>query len=107
MKKTFILTNPKVKLARQIEIVKRDIKRYVKRERNKALPDDADFWDFDCKFGETAEEAKEVHLAEISKFIDDAESKQLESFYLEIMAKPAVRTKKPKPDVVESDENTI
>lgn len=95
MKKTFQLTNPKIKVARLIETVKYDIRKYLKRERKKKLPEGVDFWDFDCKFGHTAEEAKEIHLSEINKFIDDAEKLQLESFYVEILAKPGHRLKKP------------
>ena len=60
----------------------------------KKLPEDVDFWDFDCKFGPTAEEAKTVHVAELSKCIDEAEENELKSFYIEILAKPGIRTKK-------------
>ncbi len=96
MKKTFTLTHPKIKYARLIEAVRHDVKKYIKRERNKTLPDGVDFWDFACKFGNTEEEAREVHLAEINKCIDKVEEQQLESFYLEIVARPGHRTKKPK-----------
>jgi hypothetical protein len=94
MKKTFHLTHPKIKYPRLIEAVRHDVKKYIKRERNKTLPDGVDFWDFDCKFGNTEEEAKEIHLSEIGKCIDKAEEQQLESFYLEILAKPGHRMKK-------------
>ena len=97
MKKTFQLTHPKIKVARLFEAVKHDIKKYVKRERSKKLPKDVDFWDFDCKFGPTGEDSQEIHLAEFNKFIDKAEEQQLESFYVEILAKPGHRTKKPRP----------
>lgn len=95
MKKTFILTHPKIKRDRLIEAVRHDIKKYIKRERNKKLPEGVDFWDFDCKFGHTAEEAKEIHLSAITKSIDEADAQQLETFYLEIVAKPGHRMKKP------------
>jgi hypothetical protein len=98
MKKTFTLTHPKIKVARLIEAVKHDVKKYVKRERKKNLPEGVDFWDFDCKFGHTAEDSQEIHLSEINKFIDQAEEQQLESFYLEILAKPGRRMKKPTPN---------
>ena len=68
------------------------------RERGKKLPEGVDFWDFDCKFGATAESAKKLHLAEFNTFIDGAEKQQLESFYVEILAKPGRRTKKPEVD---------
>ncbi|MDO9079417.1 MAG: DUF6172 family protein [Desulfuromonadales bacterium] len=37
-----------------------------------------------------------IHLSAINKAISSAEEQQLESFYLEILAKPGYRTKKPK-----------
>lgn len=93
MKKTFRLTHPKIKYPRLIEAVRHDVKKYLKRERKKVLPEGADFWDFACKFGNTEEDAVTIHLAEISKCIDQVERQQLESFYLEILAKPGHRTK--------------
>ena len=98
MKKTFKLTHPKIKYARLIETARHDVKKYIKRERNKTLPEGADFWDFACKFGDTEEDATSIHPAEISTCIDQVERQQLESFYLEILAKPGYRTKKLKPD---------
>ncbi len=96
MKKTFKLTHPKIKVPRLAEAVKHEVKKYLKRERNKKLPEGVDFWDFDCKFGHTFEESKKIHLSEISKCIDDAQEQQLDSFYVEILAKPGHRMKKQK-----------
>ncbi len=97
MKKTFELVHPKIKYARRIEAVKNEVRKYVKRERRKELPDGVDFWDFDCKFGDVEAEAKAVHLAEIDGCINDAEKRELTSFYVEILAKEGIRAKKPKP----------
>lgn len=93
MKKTFKLTHRKIKPARLFDTIRRDVKKYLKRERNKTCPEDFDFWDFDCRFGSTVETAEVIHVAEISKHIDTAEAQQLESFYLEILAKPACRSR--------------
>lgn len=95
MKKTYELKHPKIKVDRLVDSVKHDVKKYIKRERNKALPEGADFWDFDCKFGKTEKEAAIVHLSQINKSIDEAVQQELESFYLEIIAKSGIRTKKP------------
>jgi hypothetical protein len=100
MKKTFRITHPKIKVARLIESVRCDVRKYLKKERKKKLPEGVDFLDFECKFGPTAEEAKVVHVAEIGKSIDAAEKQQLESFYIEILAKPGHRTKKTKSDAI-------
>ena len=94
MKKTFKLVHSKIKAARLVESAKHDIKKYLKRERKKTLPEGVDFWDFDCKFGHTVEVSKEIHLSEISKAIDEIEAQQLESFYVEILIKPGYRKSK-------------
>jgi len=94
MKKTFALTHPKIKLPRLIESYKHEVKKYLKRERNKNLPDGVDYWDFDCKYGATEAMAEVIHLSEINKYMDEAENQKLESFYLEILAKPGIRNKK-------------
>jgi len=95
MRKTFQLTHPKIKVPRLLDAAKSDIRKYMKRERGKPLPEGADFWDFDCKCGPTAETAESVHPAELNKRMDEAEKQQLTSFYIEVMAKPGHRTKKP------------
>jgi len=94
MKKTFKLTHPKIKLPRLVEAAKHEVKKYLKRERNKNLPEGVDYWDFDCKYGATEAQAEVIHLSEINKNIDEAEKQELASFYLEILAKPGVRGKK-------------
>lgn len=91
MKKTFELSHAKIKVARRVEAVKHEIKKYLKRERNKALPEDAGYWDFDCRFGATEDSASALHVTEISKHIDQAEADGLTSFYVEIIAKPGKR----------------
>ncbi len=96
MKKTFKLTHPKIKVPRLVEAIKFEVKKYIKRERNKKLPEKVDFWDFDCRFGVDQASSEVIHLSAINKCIDEAVSKELESFYLEILAKPGYRTKKPK-----------
>ncbi|MBI9107936.1 MAG: hypothetical protein JEZ04_14400 [Spirochaetales bacterium] len=102
MKKTFILTNPTNKTARLVEAAKYEVSKYLKREEKKKLPDGADYWDFDCRYGTTAEDARSIHRAEINKCIDEAEAGGLESFYLEILAKPGHRKKKPE-SIIQED----
>lgn len=93
MKKTFKLTHPTIKMARQMDGVRRDINKYLKRERRKSLPDGVDFWDFDCRFGFSEEVAETVHLSDIGERISEAEELQLTSFYVEILAKEGRRGK--------------
>ena len=102
MKKTFRLTHPKIKVDRLFESSRFDIKKYIKRERRKTLPEGVDFWDFDCRFGDTEQEAKVIHLDDITKHISDVQERGLDSFYLEILVKPASRSKKPKEEKADS-----
>ena len=91
MKKIFELTHPKIKPARLIEAVRRDVKKYLKRENRKPLPEDFDCWNFDCKFGPSEEKSEVILSSEISKCISEAEAESLKSFYLEILAKPGYK----------------
>ncbi len=93
MRKTFALTHPKLNLARLVESIKYDVKKYIKRERNKSLPEGVDYWYFDCKFGHTEEEAKRIRQSDINKCIDEAEQLKLASFYLEILVQEGHKSK--------------
>ncbi len=91
MRKTFELTHPKIKVARMVEAVKHEVKKYLKRERNKTLPEGADYWDFDCKIGSSEQTADVIHVSTINKEIDIMEANGVSAFYLEILVKPAAR----------------
>jgi len=106
MKKTFKIEHPKTKVPRLFEAVKNEVRKYFKRERRKELPKGIDFWDFDCKYGTTAEEAEVVHWSELIQCIDKAEGQGLLSFYIEILAKPGRRMKKEKPREAAASSNT-
>lgn len=98
MKKIFPLEVPGHKPPRVIESIKSDVRKYLKRERKKTLPEGVDFWDFDCKtgLGDAAPEVK--HVEEIIPAIDQAAASQCGSIYIEILAKPGHRMPKPKPE---------
>ncbi len=107
MKKTFQMTHPKIKLPRLVEAMKYEVKKYIKRERNKTLPDKVDFWDFDCRYGVDQASSEVIHLSEINNCISQAEAQELESFYLEILVKPGHRTKKPKSERQNDGEDSV
>ena len=94
MKKVFKLTDPKKAPARQVDYVKHEISKYIARERRKPLDSGIDYWDFDCKIGSDIESANVIHVAEINKSIDKIAAENSEQFYIEVLAKPARRTKK-------------
>lgn len=95
MIKEFKLTDPKKAPARQVDFVKFEISKYIARERRKTPKAGADFWDFDCKIGKDEESATEIHVSQINKGIDKIVNEKVERFYIEILAKPGYRTKKP------------
>jgi len=95
MKKTFALAHPRHKPAQAVALVKNRVRKYIKRERRKTLPDDVDFWDFDCRVGVDEDNAAPAHLAEVIKGIDAAVEAGSETVYVEILVKPGHRTKRP------------
>ena len=104
MKKTFKLSHPKIAYPRLIEATKGEVKKYLKRERNKSLPSYADFWGFDCKFGKSEEEAEVIRVGQINEKISSAESQEWPQFYLEILATPVQGAKHDASDDEGADE---
>ena len=94
MKKFFSLESSNHKPARLVDKIKSEVRKYLKRERSKELPEGVDFWDFGCRQGESAENAQSLHEKEIGKAIDQALLAEWKGIYLEILAKPGVRTKR-------------
>ena len=87
MKKLFLLDIEGKNRDRVIEATKHEIRKYIKRERRRALPEGVDFWDFDCKFGPTPETADVAHIAELIPLIDALVKSEGTQFYIEILAK--------------------
>ena len=104
MKKTFQLIVANKKKDRQVEAIKNEVRKYIKRERSKKLPEGFNYWSFDCKFGKTADEASEIRFVDIIKSIDIAASEDLESFYLELVARAEFRKPKEKNQENSEDE---
>jgi hypothetical protein len=94
MKKIFPLSVEGHQPPRVIEQIKSDVRKYVKRERKKTLPEGVDFWDFDCKVGLDQATAETKHVEELIKSIDEAAAHQWASVYIEILAKPGQRQSK-------------
>ena len=91
MRKTFPLESERLKPPRVIESIKGEIRKYLKRERRKSLPEGADYWDFDCRSGQDDESSEPLHVAEIKAAIDNASREGWKTVYIEILAKPGHR----------------
>ena len=95
MKKNFPLQIEGKNPERTLEAVKHEIRKYFKRERNRALPKDVDFWDFDCKVGLSADTAEVVRVSAVIEAVDAAAKSGATSVYVEILSKHGVRVLKP------------
>ena len=95
MKKTFKLNIEGKNRDRVLDAVKHEIRKYVKRERRRELPEGVDFWDFDCRFGATEEQAVVVHFATLTSLIDAVAKEGGEQFYVEILATHGHRRTRP------------
>lgn len=95
MKKTFQLRPEGKNPDRVLDAIKHEIRKYIKRERRRELPEGVDYWDFDCKFGLAQDTAEVVHLSALTDLIDDVAKEAGPQFYLEILAKHGKRAARP------------
>ncbi len=91
VKKTYQLNIEGKNRDRLLDAAKHDIRKYIKRERNKALPKGVDFWDFDCKLGASEATAAVVPFAELIPLVDALVKEGAAQFYVEIVAKGGVK----------------
>ncbi len=98
MRKIFALTQEGRHRDRVLEAVKHEIRKYLKRERRRDLPEGVDFLDFDCRCGATKETAEVVHLSALMGQLDAIAKEGGEQAYVEVLAKPGVR--RPRTDAV-------
>lgn len=103
MRKTFQLQVEGKNPDRVLDAVKHEIRKYIKRERRRVLPEGVDYWDFDCKFGAAVEAAESVHLSALTALIDGVVKEAGTQFYVEILAKPGHRTARPRDAVADAD----
>ena len=95
MKKTYVLNVEGKNSSRLLDASKHDIRKYVKRERAKPLPEGVDFLDFDCRVGASEEAAAPAHFAEILGAVDALVNDGAIQFYVEIISKPGHRAARP------------
>jgi len=103
MKKTFKLHIEGKNSDRLLEAIKHEVRKYVKREKRKTLPYGANYWAFDCRFGATETTAEPLKLGEITKQMDVISKAGLDSFYVEILARAALRTPRERGEI--DDDN--
>jgi len=104
LKKTFQLKVENKNPDRLLEAIKHEIRKYIKREKRKPLPEGADFWQFDCKFAKDSNEPEVINFVDITKNIDEASNEGCESFYIELLSKKA---NKPVREISNEEESEI
>ncbi|MBQ0920592.1 DUF6172 family protein [Hydrogenophaga aromaticivorans] len=95
MRKTYPLRPEGKNPDRVLDAVKHDIRKYMKRERRRDLPEGATFWDFDCRFGADKDSAQTANPAELIGLLDVLAKAGGEQCYVELLAKPGVRQPRP------------
>jgi len=100
MKKNFPLQIEGKNHERILEAVKHEIRKYFKRERNRAVPKEVDFWDFDCRVGLTEETAEVVKVSAVIESLGTLAKEGAASVYVEILSKHGVRIIRPENDPV-------
>jgi len=88
VKKVFQIEQERLKPDRAVDAIKNELRKYVKREKKKDLPNKKTmYWDFDCKFGKSAELAEVCTFEEISTKLNSVVDEGWKTCYVEIMAK--------------------
>ena len=88
MKKLFKIEQEKLKPERAVDAIKNELRKYVKREKKKDLPNQKTmYWDFDCKFGKSAEFAKDCDFDYIFTELSGVVNAGWSECYIEVMAK--------------------
>ena len=78
-----------------LDAVKHDVRKYLKRERRRDLPEGVDYWDFDCKVGDSKDSAEVVHLSALIGQIDAVAKAASPQVYVEVLAIHGKRKARP------------
>jgi hypothetical protein len=89
MRKTFSFISETKKPERVADKIKHELKKYITRERKKKLPESFNVWHFDCKVGLDDQQTYEIKISDLNKKVDEYQKKEVDTFYVEITAKPA------------------
>jgi len=88
VKKLFKIKQDKLKPDRAVDAIKNELRKYVKREKKKDLPNKKTmYWDFDCKFGKSAEFAKDCDFDYIFTELTGVVAAGWSECYIEVIAK--------------------
>ena len=108
MKKNFPLQAEGKHPDRVLDAVKHDIRKYFKRERSRPVPKGADFWDFDCKVGASADSAEVVRVGAVIEAVDAVAQSGAKAVYVEILSKHGIHVPAPaKPEAEPAQDTAV
>jgi len=88
VKKVFKIEQERIKPDRAVDAIKNELRKYVKREKKKDLPNKKTmYWDFDCQFGKSADLASECTFEEIATKLNSVVADGWTECYVEVIAK--------------------
>jgi hypothetical protein len=102
MRKTYPLHAQDKAPARVIDAIKGEIRKYLKRERRKKLPDGFDLWGFNCRIGTEQSVANIIPIADLIAAVDSHASDGATQVYVEILAFADRRHPREEPDILTS-----
>ena len=105
MKKTYPLRPEGKNPDRVLDAVKHDIRKYFKRERSRPVPVGADFWDFDCQVGASADSAEAVRVGAVIEAVDAIAKSGAQAVYVQILSKHGVYVPAPAKPEAEPTED--
>ena len=94
MKKTYQLNIEGKNRDRLLDAARHDIRKYQQRELRRTPPEGFDMWAFDCRFGADEALAEKAEVGELSALITAHTSGGADGFYVELLAKPALRSER-------------
>ncbi|MGK0256550.1 MAG: hypothetical protein ACI81I_001169 [Arcobacteraceae bacterium] len=101
MQKVYELTAVNKEQPRVIEAIKNDIRKYIKREKRKTLPEGMNVWNIDCKFAQNDAEPETIQFQDITKCIDEAAALNCKSIYIELLSSAIKKERKIEEVIVE------
>jgi hypothetical protein len=93
MKKMFSLTAAGKDDARVRDKVRHEINKFLKRSRQKELPEGMTRWNFECRLGNSATEAEVLPWKDLGAAIDRQAEAGATSVYVEVLPVAAERSR--------------
>ena len=86
MKKTFPIQVPDKVTDRVVESIKGEVRKYLKRERRKKIPEGFDQWDFACKVGPEQIAAETKTVDDVFPAVDAVAKSGSPKVYIEVLS---------------------